>query len=403
MALGVTRAQEVPGRACPAGPRHQAGVGVQQRGVARVRHRAEDVPLGGGRLGEHGQGLRGVRGDDDGVVGRDGAVAVGDLDAGRRLEHGGDLAPGADLGERRGDPGDVLAGAAGHRAPGRRAEDREHAVVLEEREEVAGRVVQGQLGVAGPDGRDDGLHEVPGEVRREAALLEELAQRGVRGVRTGGVLGGLEQAARASVEAGDLAEHPQVARAGQVAPGREDTAGAERAGPLETGGVVADRHRHVGLLRRHAELGEEPEQGRVGAPVVHDEAGVDRQPAKALLHHVGVGVPAEPVVGLEERDVTGPRGDVRRGQAGDAGADDCHAPLASGVAERPWTFRHHAFSNSNRTTGSDVGTRDPPAGSTVIPAPTALATLPSSTTVASLADIRPAGTMPRSASWSHIS
>ena len=39
--------------------------------------------------------------------------------------------------------------------------------------------------------------------------------------------------------------------------------------------VVAHRHRHLGVLGRHAELVEEPQQVGVGALVVHDEAGVD--------------------------------------------------------------------------------------------------------------------------------
>ena len=62
-----------------------------------------------------------------------------------------------------------------------------------------------------------------------------------------------------------------------------------------------------------------------------------------------------------------------------------------------------AFSKGNSATGSVVGTVDPAEGSTVIPAATALATSPSSTTVASSASIRPAGTMPLPLSCSHIS
>ena len=67
-----------------------------------------------------------------------------------------------------------------------------------------------------------------------------------------------------------------------------------------------------------ADLGEEAQQGRVGALVVDDEAGVDGQ----AVDVVGVGVAAEPGVGLVERDVGGPRGDVRRRQPRHAGSDD---------------------------------------------------------------------------------
>ena len=200
---------------------------------------------------------------------------------------------------------------------------------------------------------------------------------------------------------GDLREHPEVRRPRQVVARGEQAAPAQRAGPLQAGPVVADRHRHLGLLGRDPELGEQAEQHRVGAAVVHDEAGVDRVSPSArrgLLDEVGVGVAAEPVVGLVEGDVRGPGRDVRRGQPGDAGAD--HGQPAGG---RLGMRSHQAFSNGNRATGSEVGSVDPAAGSTVIPAATALATSPSSTTVRSSASIRPAGTMPSRLSCSHIS
>ena len=145
-------------------------------------------------------------------------------------------------------------------------------------------------------------------------VVEELAQRDVVGASPVAE----QRPARAAVEPRDLGEHPQVARVAQVGRGREQAAAAERAGPLEAGAVVADRHRHLRRLGRDAELGEQPQQHRVGARVVHDEAGVDRRARGRLgrlVDQVGVGVAAEPVVGLEEGDVRGPRGDVGRGQA----------------------------------------------------------------------------------------
>lgn len=41
-------------------------------------------------------------------------------------------------------------------------------------------------------------------------------------------------------------------------------------------------------------------------------------------------VPAEPVIGFEQRHVVGSRQEVCRGQTGDAGADDCD-PLTAGT------------------------------------------------------------------------
>ena len=88
------------------------------------------------------------------------------------------LVPTRTSSSRGGDATDVLPRAAGDRAPGRGPEDAEHAVVVEEREQVAGGVVERDVRVAGPDRGDERLHEVPDEVRREAAVGEELAQRG---------------------------------------------------------------------------------------------------------------------------------------------------------------------------------------------------------------------------------
>ena len=76
---------------------------------------------------------------------------------------------------------------------------------------------------------------------------------------------------------------------------------------------------------------EEPEQVRVGALVVHDEPGVERgTPPVGGGDVVGVRVPAEPAVGLVQRDVVVPLEQVRGGQAGDAGAD--HGRAAAGLA-----------------------------------------------------------------------
>jgi hypothetical protein len=173
----VERATEVPGG--PGAPlrREHGGVGVQQRDVVGVRQGGEDLALGGRRIGQHREGLVGVRGDHDGVVRPHLAVAIGDGDPGGGLRDRGDLAAGPDLGEGRDHPVDVLLGAAGDRAPLRGAEDAEHPVVLEEAEQVARRVVQREVRVARPDRGHQRLHEVPLEVRREAALGEELAER----------------------------------------------------------------------------------------------------------------------------------------------------------------------------------------------------------------------------------
>ena len=313
--LGTGAPGEVPRRPGVPRARQHRGVGVQERGVRRVGHRAEHVSLRGGRLGEHRDRLARVGRDHDGVEELHRAVAVGDLDAVGGLEDRRDLDAGADLLEPRGHRGDVPLRATGHRPPLGAAEDAEHPVVLEEGEQVARRVVERHLRVARPHGGDERLHEVAVEVRREPPVLEEVAQGEVRPV-------GGQQPARSPVELRDLGEQPQVARVAQVRGRGEEAPGAQRARPLEPGVVVADGHRHLGGLGDHAQLGEEPEQHRVGAWVVHDEAGVDRQLTVSLAYDVGVGVAAQPLVGLEERHVRRARGDVRRRQPGHSRADD---------------------------------------------------------------------------------
>ena len=227
----------------------------------------------GGRLGQHRQGLAGVGGDHHGVEGVDLAVAVGDLDSRGRLEHRGHLGAGAYVGQAGGHLGDVLARAAGDGAPLRRAEDLQHAVVLQEGEQVARRVVEGDRRVAGPHAGDQRLHEVGAEERGEPAALEERPERLVVRRRSSSA----QQPRGHPVEPRDLHQHPEVRRTQRVAPGGEQAREAERAGPLQRVVVRTHRHRHVGVLGLHPELVEEPQQVRVGALVVHDEAGVDGQ------------------------------------------------------------------------------------------------------------------------------
>ena len=352
---------------------------MEQRRVAAVGQGGEQLALEVGRCLEHAERLCRVRRDDDRVVGRRGAAAVGDLDAVGELADRGHLGVEAYVVEAGGHRGDVGPGSAGHRAPLGRPEDAEHAVVLEEGEEVARGVVERGGGVARPHGRDQRLHEVAHEAGCEAALVEELAQRLV-----GAVVVGRQDCSGTTVEARDLQQHPPVGARRQRGPLGEEPARAQRTGVLHTGAGVADRQRHLAGLGRDAELGEEPQERRVGATVVHDEAGVDRQLTVVGRDAVRVGVPTEAGVGLVERDVGRARRDVRRSESGHAGADD---------GDPSWGAHGHvAWVRSNRAIGSDVGSVDPPSGSTVMPTAAASAAAPSRTRVWSLSSvISPAG------------
>ena len=158
---------------------------------------------------------------------------------------------------------------------------------------------------------------------------------------------GPEQSAGAPVEPRHLAQHPEVRRTGQVAGGREEATGTARPGVLQPGRLVAHGHRHLRRLRGDADLREQPQQRRVGAFVVHDEASVDREPADV----VRVRVAAQACVCLVERHVGGPGGDVRGGETGDAGPDH-RDPAATGRSVgHAASFPRSAAFNGKRATG----------------------------------------------------
>ncbi len=103
------------------------------------------------------------------------------------------------------------------------------------------------------------------------------------------------------------------------------------------GAVVAHRHRHVGVPRRDAELGEQPAQRRVGPVVVDEERRVDSDDVPvAVVDVVGVCVPAQSNVCLEQRHPVARRQHVGRGEAGDPAADD-------GDRASEMVFAFHAF------------------------------------------------------------
>ena len=204
----ATRRKFQEARASP-GPRQQRLVGVQQGGVGGVRQRRQHLALRRRRLGEHRQRLVGVGGDDDGVEGR------GPRRCRRRPRrrcavsaHRGDLGAEADVVERARRPGRRTS--ATRRPPSSTRGDPKTPSMpwwSRKREQVARRVVQRDRRVARPDRGDDGLHEVPGEVRREA-----VRRRGTSRSVVSSPCPRRAGARAAPVEARDLGEHPQVRR-----------------------------------------------------------------------------------------------------------------------------------------------------------------------------------------------
>ena len=86
-------------------------------------------------------------------------------------------------------------------------------------------------------------------------------------------MGGSEQRPGGPAEPGDLSQHPRVpGPADRWAPG-EQPESAAAPGVFQAAAIAAHGHAHVGGLRAHAQLGEEPRQEGIGALVVDDEAG----------------------------------------------------------------------------------------------------------------------------------
>ena len=89
------------------------------------------------------------------------------------------------------------------------------------------------------------------------------------------------------------------------------------------------------VLGGDAEVVEQPAQRRVGAVVVDQESGVDADDvAVTAVQVMGVGVSADPAVGLEQGDPVAGRQHVRRRQPCDPAADD-------GDGAPAWLFSFH--------------------------------------------------------------
>ncbi|KAB7760846.1 hypothetical protein MMUC44124_05905 [Mycolicibacterium mucogenicum DSM 44124] len=107
------------------------------------------------------------------------------------------------------------------------------------------------------------------------------------------------------VETRHLGEQAQVTRGDHRAGCGEQARQPLRAGVLQAAAFAADRHRHVGFLGPDTEFGEQPQQRRIGAVVVHDEAGVDADDggaAAAGRQLMGVRVATAPRLCLEQGD-----------------------------------------------------------------------------------------------------
>ena len=202
---------EVPARPGAPPARQLARVGVQDGLVRLVGDRAEHLALGAasGRRASRAPGRSGRRRSRGrSSPARRPPATSSTRSRWRRIERTGVAGPDA-VGERRGERLDVAARAPGDRAPARPAAQREHAVVVEELGQEAGRELPHLRRVGRPDRR--GLrHDQPVDERaRVAAGVEELAQRRAAAVEP-------DQRRRLAVEAQQVGAPCGGTRADQV-------------------------------------------------------------------------------------------------------------------------------------------------------------------------------------------
>ena len=256
--------------------------------LRRVPEGAENLTVGGGRRRQDPQRLVGVGGDDRGVERRLVAVNGPELNVSLASAHALDWRGELNVVQALGDPLDVGPRTADHGPPLGSPADRQQTVVVEEREEVEGRIVHRRAGGARPHSRDHRDEKVRAEVVGEAVRRRERAERRA-------VVSGRQQLSSRSVEADDFAEHPQIVRP-EIGKVGKQTAQPAPAGVLQPASLARNRHPHQAWPRLHVQLGEQTGEQRVGRFVVHDEAAVDRQcRTAAVVDVVGVGVPAEAV------------------------------------------------------------------------------------------------------------
>ncbi len=216
--------------------------------------------------------------------------------------------------------------------------------MIEEAEQVLGRVVEGDRGRTRPHARHHRDHEVLHEIRREAPGGEEPAQahrisvgprpdRRVRVTRR-------QDGPGPSVEALHLEEHAHEGRARRPAWLREQPTEAPRAGVLEPAAEAPHRHAHLARTCLDPELVEQPHEVRIGAFVVDDEPAVDGHRAGRAQHVVRVRVSTEAMLGFVERHIRRALEEVGRGEARHTRAHHCH----------PRSHRGHGRSSSRDTT-----------------------------------------------------
>ena len=306
-------AQEVPARPGAPGPGHQGRVRVQHGEVALVAEGPQQAALRRVRIGQQGQGLVGVGGDDHLVVVLGPALAIFDAHPLAAANDGRDRGVEPDAARKGG--GDALhigPAPAHHGAPLGPVAQRQEPVVLAEAHEGGQRVVEHLRGRGGPDGRPHGQQVIADEGLAVAVGREVGPQGQVRGA---GVVQGLGGLAVEAQQVAHQAPHPRA----QGIDGLGQQAAEPGPGVLEAAPVQGGGKGHLGGPGLHPEVVEQGHQVGVVAVVVDDEAGVHVDRPGGAVQGDGVGVAADAVVLLIDRDLVSLRQQPGRRQPRDPG------------------------------------------------------------------------------------
>ncbi len=316
----VGRAFVVPGGPGRLPARQHAGIGVQNGLVGLVADGAQHAALlWRGIAAEQAQGLVAVAGQHHGVE---------RLRAVRRLQqravrgaaqaqHGRIQARlvAAVLQQRGHHAPHVLARAAAHRVPLRPVRDLDQSMVVAKADQRGHGKAQHLVGGAGPDAAHHGQQVVLTEGGAKAVVVQKIAD----GAAQPRFIAFLGDARGQAVEAQDLGQHLQKARAQQIAPLREHAA-QRTAAPFQARAAIGLRHlhgkRHLGGSRGHLQLLEQTRQQRIGAVVEDQKSGVHALAHAAQRQVHRVGVPPEMAARLQQGHGRPAR---RRGQAARCG------------------------------------------------------------------------------------
>ena len=190
---------------------------------------------------------------------------------------------------RRLQPPDIFDGPALHRIPLMLPGGRQQRVVREELHHRLRRKVQNPDRRRGPDRPGNRQQVIIPKPIAGPQALQQPANRQIRRIGQGQPV---------FVEMQDIADHPQIARAGDIGPLRKHR--VQRLQPVFQPATVDRRPpSHAAFGNRHLQLVEQRAQMRIVYPIEHDKPGVYRLIAPLARHH-RARMAAKPTLGLKQ-------------------------------------------------------------------------------------------------------